>query len=275
LHGVILLVLLAGAAALLAARPAIPQHPSYHGFVDARPLGPVPNAWNVLSNLPFVLTGGYGLTLLLRRGAQSQPPLEAWERMAFATLLGGIILVAFGSAYYHAAPSNPTLLWDRLPMSVAFMGLTALVLGDRVSERAGRILLAPLLTAGLASVLYWSASEASGRGDLRPYVLVQGFPILAIPLLLATAKGRAPGGAWLLACVLAYGAAKAAEHWDAAVYDATAQAISGHALKHLLAGVGTGFIALWLRARLVGAPDRPTATTPRSEPPADSLRARA
>src|SRR5258708_22880050 len=41
--------------------PPIPQSQIYHGFADQRTLTGIPNFWNVVSNLPFVLVGTLGL----------------------------------------------------------------------------------------------------------------------------------------------------------------------------------------------------------------------
>src|SRR5262249_49081440 len=46
--------------------PPIPQSLAYHDFADRRSLLGLPNALNVLSNLPFLLVGAAGLTFILR-----------------------------------------------------------------------------------------------------------------------------------------------------------------------------------------------------------------
>jgi hypothetical protein len=46
---------------LLLFLPPIPQPQDYHQFADQRTLLGVPNFWNVVSNLPFVLVGAWGL----------------------------------------------------------------------------------------------------------------------------------------------------------------------------------------------------------------------
>src|SRR5271163_3422367 len=89
--------------------PPIHQDPSYHAFADQRTIWGVPNFWNVVSNLPFLLVAIWGLRAL-RNG---QAFLEQWERAAYSILLSGIALVAFGSSYYHAWPDDATLFWDR------------------------------------------------------------------------------------------------------------------------------------------------------------------
>lgn len=41
--------------------PPIPQSQIYHGFADRQTLLGIPNFWNVVSNLPFLLVGALGL----------------------------------------------------------------------------------------------------------------------------------------------------------------------------------------------------------------------
>ena len=77
------------------------------------------------------------------------------------------LLTGFGSAYYHLEPNNPTLVWDRLPMTIGFMSLFALIFAERIDDGLGRKLF-PWLVAGFASVLYWHLAD-----DLRPYLLMQ------------------------------------------------------------------------------------------------------
>jgi len=94
--------------------PRIPQDPAYHQFADNRTLFGIPNFWNVVTNIPFVLVGIFGLARLARVVAL---------RSGYLIICLGIVLVAVGSAYYHLAPSTPTLTWDRLPMTIVFMAL--------------------------------------------------------------------------------------------------------------------------------------------------------
>src|SRR6201987_2903758 len=56
-----LLGVLAPSLAILPLLPPIAQAPTYHQFADQRTLLGIPNFWNVVSNLPFVLVGAVGL----------------------------------------------------------------------------------------------------------------------------------------------------------------------------------------------------------------------
>jgi hypothetical protein len=155
--------------------------------------------------------------------------------MAFFT---GISLVAFGSAYYHFLPGNYTLVWDRLPMTIAFMALLSITFAEFMSARIARLMLWPLLILGMFSVCYWYYGELHGAGDLRLYAFVQMTPILMIPMFLVTGKrifDQSLGYWALFACYLL---SKFAERFDEEVYELTFHLMGGHALKHLLIAIG-------------------------------------
>jgi len=204
----------------------IPQDPTYHAFADRRTFFGIPNFWNVCSNLPFVLVGVFGLSQVSRL-----PP--ASPRSAYVVFCIGVVCVGCGSAYYHYAPSTQSLVWDRLPMTVAFMALFSMVVRDRMSEPLGNGLLWPLVLAGVASVGYWYWSELQGRGDLRAYGVIQFLPMLLMPLMLISYIGKGLRTPWLWGTLGTYALAKVAEHFDQGIYDLTG-IVSGHSLKHVL-----------------------------------------
>jgi hypothetical protein len=226
-------------------RPRIAQDPAYHRMADERTLLGIPNALNVLSNLPFAVVGVFGLGQLFRRG--TAPKGERWP---YAALFGGTLLTAFGSSYYHLAPDNARLLWDRLPMTIAFMGLLAAIVAERLSAALGRALLPPLLVVGAGSVAYWYGSELGGAGDLRPYALVQFGSLLAIVAILVLfpdERGRL-GTRFLAVGLVAYAAAKVLELLDRPIFERL-HWVSGHSLKHVLAALAVGCIAAMLARR--------------------------
>ena len=149
----------------------IPQDITYHLFVDTREIWSVPNFWNVVTNVPFTIVGLLGLYKLRRPGKLK---LLDENSLAYILLFFGTFLVGFGSGYYHLAPDNQTLVWDRLPMTIAFMALFSIIISEFVSVRSGRALLLPLILAGILSVVYWHFSEVRGEGDLRFYDLCRG-----------------------------------------------------------------------------------------------------
>ncbi len=248
-------VLAVVAGVTLLAVPRFPQDPAYHHFADQRTLWGVPHALNVLSNLPFVVFGLFGLAWLLRPALWRALAAEPWQRWAFLTLFAGVAATGVGSAYYQANPTSATLTWDRLPLTVVLMTFFALVLADRVSPRLGPCLWPPLVVLGVASVVYWHWTETQGAGDVRLYALVQFFPMAAIPLVLLLFPARAYPTASLLAVLGWYVLAKLLELLDGVIYAANG-AVSGHTLKHLVASLGALWVVLLVQRRYAGTRDR-------------------
>jgi hypothetical protein len=241
----VLLAVTAAGAIVVLRLPPIPQDPAYHRFADDRTLLGIPSFQNVASNLPFAVVGLLGLTRLRRR---RDAEVRAEEVGAWFLLFLGVTLTAFGSAYYHLAPSNARLVWDRLPMSFGFMGLLAGLIGERVSQRLYRLLLWPLAGVGAASVLYWYATEIRGQGDLRPYVLVQFLPLVLIPLILALYRPLYTQGRYVVFALLWYAAAKVFELYDRQIFE-TLGFVNGHSLKHLAAAAGCGMLVSMFNSR--------------------------
>ena len=225
----------------------IAQDPGYHQFADQRGLIKIPNFFDVISNLAFVIVGVMGMRLIgSGRGTGGLPELQA----VYLTFFVGVFLTGFGSAYYHFHPDNQTLLWDRLPMTIAFMALFSAIIGETISSRLALKLFIPLLAAGVASVAYWHISELNGLGDLRPYVLVQFLPIVLIPLMLVLFTSRLNGNKYIWGIIGAYAISKLMEHFDAQIYSALG-VVSGHSLKHLVAAFATFIFYLALRNRQI------------------------
>ncbi len=238
-HALLLSVLIGGTLAMSLADP-VAQDPAYYLFADQRSLFGVPNFLNVVSNFAFAIVGAAGLYFLSRN---TDTPSN---RLAWQVFLIGVLLTALGSGYFHLAPGDETLVWDRLPMTIAFMALVAIVVGEYLSETLARRLLLPLLVIGAASVFYWAHTEALGRGDLRAYALVQFLPMLMIPLLIVLFRDRSELGRYMAWMIVFYIAAKLLEFFDAAVF-AAGGIVSGHSLKHLLAAIAPACLLYGLR----------------------------
>jgi hypothetical protein len=232
--------------------PPIPQPLAYHDFADQRTLFGVPNALNVLSNLPFLFVGLAGLAFILRQRPYpaGRHFLTGAERWAWCIFFLGTAFTCVGSSWYHLAPDNARLVWDRLPMTLAFMALFAAMIAERIDLRAGLRFLGPLLMAGLGSVLYWHWTELRGAGDLRLYAAVQFFPLLAIPLMLLLFPARYTGTADIWIALVWYGLAKGFEELDGQILDLGAHTVSGHALKHLAAAASAWYFLRMLRRRV-------------------------
>jgi hypothetical protein len=212
----------------------VAQDPQYHQFADQATYLKIPNALNVTTNLLFILVGLGGLyRLYIRRSLiiiESIPPI-------YATFFAALIMIGPGSAYYHWAPDNQSLVWDRLPITLAFMSFFSIILAERISLKIAKKMFPPLLIAGILSIVYWHYSESTGAGDLRPYGLVQFLPMLLIPIILLMFEAKFTHDRdiwWFLACYLI---AKVCEALDDQIFDLMT-VISGHSLKHLLASLG-------------------------------------
>ena len=215
----------------------LPQDPAYHRFADNREIWSVPNFFNVTTNIPFAAIGLMGLWFTYRHQIEDSAP--SWR-----VLFLGVSLVAFGSAYYHWIPSNQTLLWDRFPMAIGFMGLFVALLSEYVNPRLQRYLLIPAVLVGIWSVVHWHLAD-----DLRIYIWVQCFPLLCILMLPWLFPAKYSHQNLLLVALASYGLAKATEVYDAEIFSLTHRQLSGHSLKHLIAASAVWVIYFMLRCR--------------------------
>ena len=196
----------------------IPQLVSYHDFADQRSWLAIPHAGDVLSNLGFLLAAAYGVFIMLR--ARRYRPAQV-------LFVAALALTAAGSTFYHLAPDNARLVWDRLPIALACAALLAASLQEAYPKL--KCVLPALAAFGALSVLWWSQT-----GDLRPYLLIQAAPLLLIPALQwQTGAPMARRTAFVVAIAL-YMLAKMFELADAPVFQALGL-LSGHTIKHLLA----------------------------------------
>jgi hypothetical protein len=205
--------------------PVFQQNPDYHHFADSRSIAGIPNFWNVVSNLPFLLIGVLSLATI--------------RRNVPATFFGiGLVLTAFGSSLYHLAPNDGTLLYDRLGIVIAVVPLIAML-----AEEHELAVLVIAEAIGIGSIVWWELN-----GDLRLYGVVQFFPGLLILVLPLLVRSRYSHRAILGFVLVFYAIAKACELYDRQMFDAL-QFVSGHTLKHLAAAASTFAIWWWLRKR--------------------------
>jgi hypothetical protein len=230
----LLLSLTVAVAVAFSIVPRFGQPQSYHDFADQRSFLGIPRFADVISNLPFAVVGLWGVIFVLRTDRRRLTPfLDSRERWPYLIAFAGIFLTALGSAYYHLDPNNARLVWDRLPIMIAFTATTAAMVTERVEVRTGLILLPVFLTIGIASVLQWYATELRGAGDLRFYAAVQVGATLILLLVLAF-PARYTRGSDIGIMVGLYALAKMFELLDKPIFRANGW-ISGHTLKHLAA----------------------------------------
>ena len=222
-------VLVAAVIVALAA-PAIVRGPSFHLYADRRTWLGLPNAGDVLSNLPFVVVGIVGLVRTRR-----------------IPLFLSILAVGVGSGAYHVAPSDLALVFDWAPIVLTLAFLAALVVGDRIDPAAGRIAALAFPAVALASVAVWyagggtgtTATAAATAGDMRWYVITQAtlVPVVALVALIpaAPAAPTTLTRSWILLGVAGFLAARGLAAADRTLLDAIG--ISGHSAKHLVLGL--------------------------------------
>jgi uncharacterized membrane-anchored protein YitT (DUF2179 family) len=246
----IFVVFTVSAIATTFSSPPVLQDPAYNHFADHRTFFGIPNFFDVISNAPLLLVGLLGLAFILLRAIQTSQRIfatdhEVWSYLA---LFAGVTLAGFGSAYYHLAPSDNRLVWDRLPMTVIFMSFFAATISERINTRTGLLLLPILLSVGIASIIYWHITELRGSGDLRVYLDVQYYTTAAIPLIAVLFPSRYTRGRIIFTVFGIYVLAKVFELLDSAVYS-LGHVVSGHVIKHIIAAVASLLILDMLRRR--------------------------
>ncbi len=213
---------------ILALLDPIPQDLSYHNFTDKKEILSINNFWNVISNLLYVFFGIYGLS----ETRKLTKIIEFNYAILGFVFFIGLTLSGLGSAYYHLSPSNDTLVWDRLPMTFAFMAFFSTILTLHFPlQKQCLTILASLILIGIASVIYWNVTENLGRGDLRPYAAVQFLPMVLIPaivLLFNTNQYHVQYVGWIIGV---YVIAKITEYFDGEIQNLIS--FSGHSIKHL------------------------------------------
>ncbi len=206
-------------------------HAHGHPFVDARVLWGIPNALDVLSNLPFIGMGLWGFYALWRA-----PLVATATRQAATVFFTGLLLTCLSSSFYHWGPDAWGLAVDRAGMAVAFAGVLGLACAERVSHRAAPWVWGSVLAGGMLAIMLNFAA-----GAVAPWAVVQ---FGGMGVVLWAAVQRAPSGTsggslgicWTVLIAI-YVVAKLLELGDEAVFHATQEFISGHSLKHIAASL--------------------------------------
>jgi hypothetical protein len=220
----VVVALIAAAIAMVVLGP-IERGETFHHYADQRRWLGIPHAGDVLSNLAFVLVA--------LRYVRHIPALAA-----------AVAAIGVGSAIYHWAPSDLTLVVDWAPIGVTLMLVLATVIGDRIGPRSAQVALSAGPLGAVLAVGYWLITGGTGdgdgnRGDMAPYVALQVLGVALPPLLALAAPGRI-ATRWLLAAVGCFVAARVLGANDAALLDAIA--ISGHSLKHVAAAAAAACV---------------------------------
>jgi hypothetical protein len=236
--------------------PSVALPTPYHAFADDRAVFSFPNFWNAATNLPFFVIGCLGLWLLRPGALRAVAFGNVTERRAYVMFFTAITLTALGSTYYHLVPTDARMVWDLLPMTIAFTSLVSVMVAERISVQAGARLLLPLVGLGLGSVIYWWWSGLHGAGNLAPYVSVQAGSITVILVIATLFPSRYTRGNEVYRVAVLYAAAKVAEILDAPLFG-LGGFLSGHSIKHLLAAAAVWQVLYTLRRRVLKDIDRP------------------
>ena len=221
----------------------IPQDIAYHNFADDRAFFGIPNFFNVISNLPFIIIGLWGIAV----AKNLKDKEDQWINY---TLFTGFFLLTFGSGYYHIMPNNETLVYDRICMVIIFMSFFAFFIYKCISKPAGYKAHFVLNIIGILTVFYWIVTERAGNGDLRWYAMVQFFPLVAIPLILSLYKSTYSPVKQIVFIFFYFALAKLAENYDEEIFKITTGNISGHTIKHLVMAAAGYEIVLMVKDRI-------------------------
>ena len=123
-----MILVVVGSFVLMLLQGPIRQDQGYHAFADSRAFLGIPNFGDVASNAAFLLAGVAGLILCFRKRLG---PLH----LAWVVMFAGIPLVGIASSYYHWTPNDQTLLWDRMTLTIGFMGLMIGLIGEYIDQR--------------------------------------------------------------------------------------------------------------------------------------------
>lgn len=225
------------------------QPESYHDFADQRPFLGIPNFADVVSNLAILIPALLGCILALRSDAHTHFSSE-FERVLASLFFITLTATAFGSTWYHLAPDHHRLLFDRLPIGLAFTTMIAWLIAERTWLRAsGFLAMTPWILTGPACVLWWYyIAPAPGLGDLRPYLALYVVIFLVSPLLLLLPSSYSHAKSWWLV-YLFFALGMAGDALDDAVFNALNGLISGHTLKHVMMGIALGVLVRMLARR--------------------------
>lgn len=247
-------------AALLPLLPPVAQPQDYHCFADTRRWLGIPRVGDVLTNLPFVLVGAFGLWRVWRAPVGPGGTFRAgWERGPWLAWFAGLLLTGFTSGWYHLAPDDGRLFWDRVTLALIFTAFLPIMFAEFGDRAAARRWWLPLTALGPLSVMWWIWTEQRGAGDLRLYGFLQGLPLVVVPLCVLLLPARYPRHRdylWVLAFYLLAKLGEAGDDW---IYRVTG-VISGHSLKHLAAAAAGWWLLRMLRLRRVAAPAAPGCT---------------
>lgn len=210
-----------------------------HAHADVRAWAGVPNAVNVLTHLPLLPLGVWGLwRLAALRGHDALRP-------AWALFFACQMLATLGGMAYHWAPGDAMFVWDQMPKSAACALMSCAFLAERVDARWGRpwVLAGALVLAAMGGVWWLLTLRLHGVGDLRPLLWLEFMPTLLVAAGAWTLSGSLlTRGDWMRS-LLSFVVAQAVDLADAPIWAASGERLSGHSVRHLALAACVGWIA--------------------------------
>ncbi len=208
----------------------IPQWTSYHDFADKRDFCGIPNFLDVTSNVSFLIAGLWMLKQMIKE-----------NKSFYYGMSISLILLFFGSAYYHFQPDNLRLVYDRLPIA-SFFSILFIFINHQLGIFKNHKFHFFYWLLSISSVIIWYLID-----DLRFYALAQFFPLLMISTYFIIGlfqkyllkNQQIFTNSTLISfaiLIFGYGISKIFESFDYEVLFYTQGLISGHTVKHILAG---------------------------------------
>ncbi|XP_018446742.1 uncharacterized protein LOC108818307 isoform X1 [Raphanus sativus] len=230
---------------LLFITPKVPLHSfRHHVFADKRNFMGVPNTLNVMTNFPFLIIGVLGFVLCVG-GSFFNISLKG-EIWGWTLFYASVSSLAFGSAYYHLKPDDNTIVWDTLPILIAYSSLFSSFLVERAGEKVGLSCLVLLLFISFLSVAY-----ARVFNDLRLCMTFQLIPCLAIPIMTVLLPPKYTHSRFWLLATAAHSVSKIEGLADSKIYNANGYIISGHSLGHLCSALSMLLLSVMLLYRSI------------------------
>jgi hypothetical protein len=155
-------------------------------------------------------------------------------------------------------PGDARLVRDRLPLTLVLAALLTFLLADRIHPVFATVALWAHRGAGRGRRPVGGWTRWLGADDLRLYRLVRIGTGVAIACL-RLRRERHSGAPWLWAALALDITMTLVERLDNELYSATGTFVSGHNVKHVLAGVllGCTLARLLLREPTSPSGDRP------------------
>jgi hypothetical protein len=229
--------------------------PRSHWFADQRTLFGISNAINVLSHVPLIPLGIWGLWRV------AQLPQGEPLRMVWALFFASQMLATVGGMAYHLAPSDHLYVWEQLPKSAACTFMACAFLAEWIDLRwAGVLAMSGAVLANITGAVWWVATlHWFGAGDLRPLLWLEFMPTMLVATGAWNLAGRVLGRQDWQRSLISFVVAQFVDWADPKIFSALGY-FSGHSVRHL----ALASCVAWLAYRLGRNLKYDAATTRRS-----------